>query len=186
MKSRVHDARRLDVAAAARDGTSLEGDWPLAGFERLLEPGHAVSGRVQWSLRAGVRPVPGGDDEVWLELHARAEVPRECQRCLQPVALAIVVDRRFVFVAGEERAAELDAESDDEVLALTRSLDLHELVEDELLLALPVVPRHDVCPSPLPLPGGADTAPADEGAAPAENPFAVLAALKSGRGDRGH
>ena len=45
------------------------------------------------------------------------------------------------FVRGEDAAAELDAESDFDVLTLTRSLDLRELVEDELLLALPLVPR---------------------------------------------
>ncbi len=58
----------------------------------------------------------------------------------------------IVFVAGgEEAAAALDAESDDDVLALESSLDLHALVEDELLLALPLVPRHDECPEPLPV-----------------------------------
>ena len=34
------------------------------------------------------------------------------------------------------------------MLALSRALDLRELVEDELLLALPLVPRHEVCPEP--------------------------------------
>jgi hypothetical protein len=78
------------------------------------------------------------------------------------------------FVAGEDAAAALDAESEDDVLALTPALDLRQLIEDELLLALPIVPRHDHCPEPLPRafadPQGA--------ASPAENPFAALAALK--------
>jgi uncharacterized protein len=76
---------------------------------------------------------------------------------------------------GRPAAAELDADHEDDVLALNRSLDLRSLVEDELLLALPLVPRHDVCPEPLPLVDD------DENAEPERaNPFAVLAALKRG------
>ena len=59
-------------------------------------------------------------------------------------------ERRIFFVDGEDAAAALDAESEDDVLALTPALDLAELVEDELLLALPLVPRHEQCPEPLP------------------------------------
>jgi uncharacterized protein len=86
-------------------------------------------------------------------------------------------ERWFHFVDGEDQAAELDAESEEDVLASTRSLDLRQLAEDELLLALPLVPRHDVCPQPL-LPAMSD--PLDEDAAP-PNPFAALAALKRDR-----
>ena len=61
------------------------------------------------------------------------------------------------------------------MLALEPALDLQSLVEDELLLALPLVPRHEVCPEPLPL--------EPEPAAPAAaHPFAALAALKRGPG----
>jgi uncharacterized protein len=58
---------------------------------------------------------------------------------------------------------------------MTRSLDLVSLVEDELLLALPLVPRHEVCPQPLPMSHGDDVQ--EE---PAPNPFAALAVLKRG------
>jgi len=72
--------------------------------------------------------------------------------------------------------AQLDATSEDDVLALTRALNLRELIEDELLLALPLVPMHPVCPTPLQV--------EKEGLEVAEeaNPFAVLAALKRERG----
>ena len=85
-------------------------------------------------------------------------------------------ERRIFFVDGEEAAAALDAESDDDVLALTPALDLADLIEDELLLALPLVPRHERCPEPLPR-GFVEADPATD---PADNPFAVLAALKRG------
>jgi uncharacterized protein len=108
-------------------------------------------------------------------------VPLECQRCLDTVDTPLEIDRHFVFVANEEAAAALDEDEDEaDVLVLSRHFDLIELIEDELLLALPVVPRHDSCPRAL-TPGGsvAPTAieppPVDE----RPNPFAVLATLKA-------
>ena len=115
----------------------------------------------------------GDAPQLWLHVAAQATLNLECQRCLQPVAVPLDVSRSFRFVHGEATAAELDADSEDDVLALTRALDLHELVEDELILALPLVPRHEVCTQPLAAPGG-DPEPVEE----RPNPFAALAALK--------
>src|SRR5262249_20365248 len=89
------------------------------------------------------------------------------------------VDRRIRFVADPEQAEALDAELEDDVLELQRHMDLRELVEDELLLALPLVPRHEgACPQPLPMNSGASGV--DDGSSPAEvpHPFAALAKLK--------
>jgi uncharacterized protein len=174
MRPPAPDPRRLDISAAARASLALEGQWPLEGFDRLCEGQPQPAGTVTWSARMKLRPVHGAEPELQLELHASAEVERLCQRCLQPLCLAVAVDRHFVFVRGEDRAAELDAEREDEdVLELTASLDLHDLVEDELLLALPLVPRHDRCPQPLPMSIGEDGEGEDR-----PHPFAALAALK--------
>ena len=175
------DPRRFDVAAATAQGATLQGRWPLADLRRLADdhPPDAAppAGDVAWNVHAYQRPVAGGAPELWLHLGAQADVVRACQRCLQPFALPLAVDRRFRFVAGEDQAAALDADSDDDVLALEPRIDLRELVEDELLLALPLVPRHGVCPDPLPARAG-EVADDDR-----EHPFAALAALKPA-GDR--
>jgi uncharacterized protein len=173
MKQHPPDPRRLDVAAAAAAALQLEGRWPVAGFERLAD-GMPQDTDVAWSVRGQLRPVPGAEAEVWLHLVARARVWRDCQRFLQPVALELELSRPLRFVADEATAAALDAESEDDVLVASRSLDLHELVEDELLLALPLVPMHDRCPRPLPMAAG------DAATEPAPNPFAALAVLKRG------
>ncbi|GLS97662.1 hypothetical protein GCM10007918_49540 [Piscinibacter gummiphilus] len=178
MKSREFDPLRLDVAAFAKDGGALEGEWPLAELERLAEsvlPGTVASApAVTWRLTGELRAAQGGESQVWLHAVAHATVQLECQRCLKPMTEALAAERSFQFVHGEDAAADLDADSEDDVLALTRALDARELVEDELLLELPIVPRHDVCPDPIPV--VADDLP--EEAAP--NPFAKLAALKRG------
>lgn len=166
------------MARSARDAERLEGEWPLRDLPRLAEVdvSEGPAPRVHWSAQAELRPVLGGEGEIWLHLQAQAEVAMACQRCLASVRTPVSVDRWIRFVTGEAQAEALDAESEDDVLALPRWLDLAELVEDELLLALPIVPRHETCPAPLPMP--AQPVEDEEGEA-RPNPFAVLAQLKS-------
>jgi uncharacterized protein len=174
------DPLRLDVAAFAADAGTLDGRWPLAGFERITadRPADAPlpDADVTWSATGERRRGPGGVDQVWLHLQVQARVWRECQRCLHPVALPLDLSHHLLFVPGEDQAAALDAELEDDVLALTRALNLHDLVEDELLLALPIVPTHEACEIPLPPQNVAGDADADV----PEHPFAALAGLRRG------
>ena len=179
------DPRLLDIAALCRDAELLDGRLALADMGRL---GSSLFGPVDalaaatWSAQAGHKPVAGGDPERWLHVAAQAEVSLQCQRCLQLMRQPLVVDRRYRFVRSEQEAERLDEVIEDEVLTLPGRLDLLALLEDELILALPIVPRHDGnCPQPLPMPSN----PPDD--APAPNPFAKLAALRTGphRGEPG-
>lgn len=175
MTARAPDPRKLDVAAFASEGGQLEGRWPLADFERL-GAGSEQDGAVEWSIRGQRLAVAGGEPEIWLHLTARARIALDCQRCLQQVAWDLDVKRSLRFVAGEDAAAAIDAQSEDDVLELQRSVDLRTVIEDELLLDLPLVPMHERCPQPLPASAGeAATAPAS---AQSANPFAALAQLK--------
>ncbi len=178
MSQHEFDPFRLDVAAFAKAAGELDGAWPLAPFDRLTDSAVAdalapEAADVMWSARGEARALRGGETQIWLHLTAATALPLECQRCLKPVQAALQIERSFLFVPGEDAAAQLDADGDDDVLALTRALDLRELIEDELLLALPIVPRHEVCPEPL-VSAAADAEAADE----KPNPFAALAALK--------
>ena len=156
MRSPRHDPLRLDVAAFAADGGTIEGDWPGPSLERLADlqvpPQDVGQADVHWRAQGERRTKAGSEAELWLTLSVQAPVWLTCQRCLQPMAVDLALDRRLRFVHGESQAEALDAESDDDVLALPRWLDLRELVEDELLLGLPLVPRHETCPQPLPVP----------------------------------
>jgi uncharacterized protein len=174
MRDRI-DPRSLDITALCRDGGALDGQLGLAELTRLggsLFGAPESGAEVAWRAQAGHRLVAGGDPERWLQLTARAEVTLQCQRCLQATRQPLAVERRFRFVRSEQEAARLDEEIEDDVLVLSPRLDLLELLEDELILALPIVARHGgACPQPLPMPA----APADE---PPPNPFAKLAALR--------
>lgn len=155
MTARAPDPRALDVANFAAQSAELAGDWPLADLARLADcaaeesaPGPAE--RVRWQLRGEQRKRLGGEPLRRLHLQAEAHLALSCQRCLAPVRVPLAVRASLRFVADEQQAAELDALSEEDVLALPRRFDLREWLEDELLLALPLVPRHARCPAPLP------------------------------------
>lgn len=174
------DPQRLDVALLAREGERVEGQWRLAQLERLSEACVAPAGDaplepVAWSAEGETRTRPGAQPQVWLHVVADGAVWLQCQRCLQPMREPLHVERSYRFVRDEAQAEAEDLDSEEDVLALQRTHDLQELVEDELILALPLVPRHEVCPEPLPLPVD------DLEESPAESPFAKLAALKRSR-----
>ncbi|MEO8310570.1 MAG: YceD family protein [Caldimonas sp.] len=179
--SRDLDPRRLDVAAFSAAGAELAGDWRADRLPRLLaatlapDDGTPRPG-VTWRASGERRGLVGAGTQPSLAIEAETDVTLECQRCLQPMRVPLRATRRIFFVDGEDEAAALDADSEDDVLALAPALDLAELIEDELLLALPLVPRHEHCPVPLPRALVEDSPPND----PADNPFAVLAALKRG------
>lgn len=178
MGRRERDPRRIDVDAACAQGWVLGGEPSLATLDRLLDPGVRAGSDlpVAWSASFSERSVHAGRPEKRLHLTVSAQVARECQRCLQPVLLPLAIDRQMLFVDDEATAAELDADAEEDVLVASAQFDLMALVEDELLLALPIVPRHDACPAPLIAPS------ADPPEAPQVHPFAALAALKRGGG----
>lgn len=176
MSSRPIDIRRLDIAAFAAADGELSGDVPLGELGRLAESvlgAEPPDASIHWQAEGRLRPVTGAEPEIWLHVTSQACVSLRCQRCLQPLAMPLDVDRWIRFVRDPAQAEALDAELEDDVLELPRQLDLLELVEDELLLELPLVPRHDACPQPLP-----QVSEPDLDVPERPNPFAALEQLK--------
>ena len=175
MTDRSPNPRAIDLSAFCRRGLSISGAWPLSTLTRLAVAfSAATDGEARFSASGSLRAVTGGAAETWLDLEVQAMVPLQCQRCLQTLAEPLQVQRQIRFVPTEEEAERLDEESEDDVLLLPHRLDLQELLEDELILALPLVPRHTVCPEPL---VAATEAEAHDEEVPA-HPFAALAALR--------
>ncbi|HEY8051117.1 MAG TPA: DUF177 domain-containing protein [Ramlibacter sp.] len=175
--SKQSSARHLDVKSFAEDGVVLTGEEPLRDHPRLLAEtqGRGADAVVTWSASAEVRDPRHVAPQVWLHLKAAATLPLTCQRCLGPVEVPVAVDRSFRFVADEETAAAEDDESEEDVLALSRDFDLVQLVEDELLMEMPLAPRHETCP---PVSVALQDETFEGSSARHENPFAVLSQLK--------
>ncbi|HEX5806019.1 MAG TPA: YceD family protein [Macromonas sp.] len=186
----------IDLRALAQQGTPLNGQTALSAFERLADlpvaadAGLPAGAAVQWRVRAewrerlplGLAPELKGETanapQLWLHLEVQASVPQTCQRCLSVYAQPVEVGRWFRFVANETTAAAEDDESEEDVLVWSPKFNLQELIEDELLMALPLVPMHEVCPKPVRMSvGEEELGPELE----RPNPFAALVALKGGK-----
>lgn len=181
MKAKDFDARRLDVPAFAQAGATLSAEEALGAFPRLAGESAVpdAAAPVRWQARGETRAPLGGTPVPWMHLLADASVPLVCQRCLNPVDTPLHADRWFRFVADEDTAALEDEEAEEDVLASSREFDLHALIEDELLMELPITPRHEACPVPVRL-SAAD--PDFDAAEDKPNPFAALEALKAKAG----
>ncbi len=173
-----YDPRNVHVMAFAKAGDQLFADERLMRFERLMDETQGLGGEapLYYHAQGGLRTDAAGVAEAWITLDAKATLPLTCQRCLGPVEVEVAFQREFRFVATEELAAIEDEESDEDVLVLSRNFNVAELVEDELLMVLPVAPKHDVCPSVVKLQAVDADFDATEPDKP--NPFAVLQQLK--------
>jgi len=121
----------LNLAAAA---TVVKRDFRLADFARLVDrlaaPEGAAEARVAFRSAAGV---PIG------ELQVRAQAMLTCQRCLGPMRRTLESTAQLAFVAREDAPVPADHEA---IPGDPRRVDLAALVEDELLLALPLIAVH--------------------------------------------
>jgi uncharacterized protein len=175
------DAHRLDVRRFAEAAAEIEAEDSVGGYGRLLAEAEGRGGDrpVRWSAQGELRNAGHLHPQAWVHLQAHTALPLVCQRCLGPVEVPVAVERSFRFVADEATAAAEDDAAEEDVLAQSRSFDLVELVEDELLMALPVAPRHDVCPEPVRTVAGEQEF--QQALAERESPFAALARLKPGK-----
>lgn len=167
---------RIDAQQFARAGHSLSGEVRPAAFERLTaECGAEGPGErpVRWALQGSV----DAEGVCWLSLEVSAGVPMQCQRCLGDVLVEARGVSRFRLVPAGEEWTDEDLEDDSfEALEVDGPLDLHILVEDEVLLALPTVPVHAQCD--MPDVAGEAGEQAGSAAAKRPSPFAVLEKLK--------
>lgn len=169
---------KLDVILAAHAPQPIEGHDLLLNYKRLLQETQGLGGEnaLHWLARTESRPDPAGLPAIWLHLTIETTLPQVCQRCLGTVEVPVQIEREFRFVESEAIAEQQDDESEVDLLAISREFDLAALIEDEVLLDLPLVPRHLTCPQQVKL----TSVDADfDAGGEKPSPFAVLAQLKS-------
>lgn len=157
-------------------GFEWQGVVPITQFERLADEIDSMGDDtldVSFSLK-------NKHGLLWLDYHIEATLLVPCQRCLTPMAVNISNDYRLAILENEDKIGYLHAiDADAEYVLIgeicepdvRKMLPISDLLEDELLLAIPLSPRHKDCElltdSVGELP---DT--------PKENPFAMLEQLK--------
>lgn len=135
----------IDSFDYCRHGERREGDLPVAGLQRLNEDTADSSGTIHWVLQ-------GGTDQLGharLNLAITGSVQLMCQRCLTPFAFAIDSASSLILAKDEEHIEGIDAILEDDsvdVIVGSTVFNVLELIEDEGLLALPLAPKHEVCP----------------------------------------
>jgi len=159
----------VDVFELAARGERIEGEIALARLPRLAGSLLGTEG----SLRYEVRGLVDADGYPGADLSLRGRLRLECQRCNAALEFILERDTRFRFVHSEPELDALPLEDDEvDVVVGSQTMDLPGWVEDEAILSLPLVPRHESC---IPAEGSVDRA---EPTAERPSPFAVLAALK--------
>jgi len=164
-----HLPESLDLLSTAGAGRSLRGSIPLGRLERVLPALASSDGELQVVFELGRDP--GGI--YYLAGTIQGEVAINCQRCLEPVKQALDLVFRLGLVQDEAAIAALP-EHYEALLVTGEPARVADIVSDEVLLALPLVPLHENdsrCQSVL-----KEYQPqADE---PRESPFAILEELK--------
>jgi uncharacterized protein len=144
----------------------LDGEIPLANMTRLhtiLADGGdlASDSHIRFKLT--------GQSQHYhlpsLHLILEANLPMLCQRCL--AQMSVPIQLHFEYVVSAEESAALDESDEMDWVEQSDAMDLQALIEDELLIALPIAPVHSPLCKQLNLESGEKP-----------NPFSVLKALK--------
>lgn len=181
--------RAIDLYEWARREQTFESSVALGALSRVAEmlptdaPADARQRSVHFTAQAGTARDATGVRPM-LALRIQGETWLQCQVCLSGFAFPIDIEAHYRIVASEEDAdaIPLDDDGPDPIVG-AHEFDLLDLIDEEIVLALPMVPQHEVCPEQAAAPA-AGQADAPEEAPAKPNPFAALAGLVGGAGKK--
>ena len=164
----------INPIRAAEGGYAIAGSLAFARMKRLLE----IAGNSQGAAEVMLSFAIDGQGIPNVRGQISAELELTCQRCLESMRMPIAVKICLGIVGSEDDAKRLP-ERYDPLMVHGEQLPIAEMVEDEILLALPAIPRHDQAGC------AASEKVRQDGVEQADDasvsPFAVLAKLKTGR-----
>ena len=146
----------IELRRFCEESRTAEAEFSPTQLPRLLDSVADTTGRVSMQVRGSL----DARERPSLYVRVTGELRVLCQRCMRPMTVAVEVGQTLAFAEEIEAADGGDAfGSDDldldgvEVLPMMAHVDLAELIEEEVLLSMPMLPRHAQCD----LPGPADT-----------------------------
>ncbi len=150
----------------AQKALEIHGKISNSQLSRLHDLLYSDVGKLDYSVQGNINAegVPA------LRLQMKGLLSLVCQRCLEPMEFQLDWQVEYRLVASEEKLPAPEDESDNaDYLVADPQMNVQQLVEDEILLALPLAPKH----------GNADCAGLSAASAVhKENPFRVLQGLK--------
>ncbi len=163
----------IDPVALAEKGAHLCGTLLLKALPRLAAACRNSAGEVEVDLEF-TRGEGGGDVRLMIGT-IRARVSLTCQRCLEELDYELRSEPHLVLLRPGQSEDELPPEVD--ALTVDQPIVLSTLIEDELLLVMPMIPLHDLehCPARAFVTAGKR---ADSAAGGKPNPFATLQRFK--------
>lgn len=132
----------IDGFEFAAAGAIQQGVWAVGDFPRLRDMLASDAGEIRYEIE-GAHDARG---RPALRVKVRGVLQLRCQRCLEPMRLEVDSDEILVLAAtqAEIDAEPADAQSPDRVVA-SEEMQVRDLLEDELILAMPYAPRHEGC-----------------------------------------
>jgi len=159
--------QRIEPFRLAVKGSTLAGTLKTAGMPRLREAVRACDEAVELELHFGRDQEGRARISGWV----RGRVTLVCQRCLAAMPWELEAAVMLAPVRGERAMAALPGECEP-LLVEDETTGLSGMIEDELLLALPMAPMHEhACAEPV-------VTPAADATGEVEKPFAVLGRLR--------
>ncbi len=149
----------IDVERFAAKHERIEGVFTITALDRLMQMAATPDGEVGFAL-AFFRDDQGRSRVTGA---IQGSVMLNCQRCLQPVRHELAGSIELMALADESALSDLPGDVEP-LLTEGQPVRLADLVEDEALLALPIVALHPQCLLP-----SHDKSGNEDG-----NPFAVL------------
>jgi uncharacterized protein len=165
--------KEIDPFRLASNGLRLEGNLSLAIMPRLSATIVDSQGDVEVNLKFDV-------DETgtpYMKGNIKTTLPLTCERCLQTMQYNVDTALSVGFIRHERQAEHLAESYEPWLIEGDKPVALSSIVEDELLLAIPIVPKHEHACLPEDLWQSGDEIIGGE-EEKSESPFAVLAALK--------
>ena len=152
----------------AAEAKTQSGEVEVAELLRLADLLASSSGAVSWRIEGSMVQGLSGYAEPRLKISIGGHLQLRCQRCLGGFDWPLAVETALQPVRAGQPIPDEELEDDEvDAIEIDESLDVFALVEEEILLALPIAPRHEKCEAPR---GG--------NGATEESPFAALASLR--------
>jgi len=165
----------VDPYLQARRARHMQGNIAVAKFERLVEALYpeGASQRAEGNVEIDIEFSRGVRGRPQFQLAVKAILNAECQRCLGEVSFIVNSVKKMLVVKDEAALEQVSAEFEPVLVVDEDKLSLMPIIEDELLLSLPLMVKHDDCRMAV----DADSGEVEE-LEERINPFAVLGQLK--------